>query len=734
MKKTTLLIMGTIITLFGCNQQPQTPSAKADPEVKEETVTQPLERYSVKAYPETRKDTTVVDNYFGTPVADPYRWLENDTSVETAQWVKAQNEVTNDYLSHIPFRSALKDRLTQLVNYERYGMPSKKHGRYIYSKNDGLQNQNVIYMQETLDGKPTVLLDPNALSDDGTVSLGGISFSKDGKYMAYTIQRSGSDWVEIYVKDMETLELLPDHIEWAKFTGASWYKDGFFYAAYDRPEAGKEFSNVNENHKIYYHKLGTPQEQDELFYSNPKQPRYFHQVDLTEDEHYMFLFESGQGAGSTLWIRDMEDPNGKFVQIADDMDYQYGPIDVINDTLFIFTNYNAPKGRICRVSAKTPQMKNWVDVIPESENVIAGISLAKGKMIVTYDQDASNHAYVYTMDGQQLHEIELPTYGAVGFSSKYEEPEVFYAFTSFAFPTTIYQYNIDDNTSKVFRAPAIDFKSDDFVTEQVFVDSKDGTKVPMFLTYKKGLQKDGTNPTFLYGYGGFNITLNPGFSTSRLPFLENGGIYAQMNLRGGNEYGEEWHIAGTKLQKQNVFDDCIACAEYLINNGYTSKEYLALNGGSNGGLLVGAVVNQRPDLFAVAVPQVGVMDMLRYHLFTIGWNWASDYGTSEDNKAMFKALYAYSPLHTIQSGENVHYPAIMVTTADHDDRVVPAHSFKYAAALQAAQTGDQPKIIRIDTKAGHGGGKPISKVLEEQADIYSFILYNMGLTYPAKAK
>ena len=716
MKKLTLLIMGTI-TLFGCNQQPQ-----------------PAERYSVKAYPETRMDDTVVDDYFGTKVADPYRWLENDTSAETSAWVKAQTEVTQDYLSHIPFRSALKDRLTQIVNYERYSTPSKKHGRYIYSKNDGLQNQSVIYMQKTLDGEPTVLLDPNALSDDGTVSLGGISFSNDGKYMAYTIQRSGSDWVEIYVKDMATLELLPDHIEWAKFTGASWFKDGFFYAAYDRPTEGKEFSNVNENHKIYYHKLGTAQDEDQLFYSNPAQPRYFHQVELTEDEHYMFLFESGQGAGSTLWIRDMQNAMGKFVQIAFDMDYQYNPIDVINDTLYIFTNYNAPKGRICRVSANTPQMENWVDVIPEGENVIAGINLAAGKMIVTYDKDAANHAYVYTMDGQQLHEIALPTYGAVGFSSRYKEPEVFYAFTSFAFPTTIYQYNIDDNTSTVFRAPAIDFKSEDYVTEQVFVTSKDGTQVPMFLTYKKGLQKDGTNPTLLYGYGGFNITLNPGFSTSRLPFIENGGIYAQMNLRGGNEYGEDWHIAGTKLQKQNVFDDCIACAEYLINNNYTSSKYLALNGGSNGGLLVGAVVNQRPDLFAVAVPQVGVMDMLRYHLFTIGWNWASDYGTSEDDEAMFKALYAYSPLHTIQSGENVHYPAIMVTTADHDDRVVPAHSFKYAAALQAAQTGPEPKIIRIDTKAGHGGGKPISKVLEEQADIYSFILYNMGLSYPTEKK
>ncbi|MBR6930500.1 MAG: S9 family peptidase, partial [Bacteroidales bacterium] len=403
-----------MITLFGCNQQPQ-----------------PAERYSVKAYPETRMDETVVDDYFGTKVADPYRWLENDTSAETAKWVKAQNEVTQDYLNHIPFRSALKDRLTEIVNYERYSTPSKKHGRYIYSKNDGLQNQSVIYMQETLDGEPTVLLDPNVLSDDGTVSLGGISFSNDGKYMAYYIQRSGSDWVEIYVKDMATLELLPDHIEWAKFTGASWYKDGFFYAAYDRPEEGKEFSNVNENHKIYYHKLGTSQDEDQLFYSNPAQPRYFHQVDLTDDEHYMFLFESGQGAGHTLWIRDMQDPKGKFMQIADDMDYQYSPIDVIDGTLYIFTNYNAPKGRICRVSAKAPQMENWVDVIPECENVLSGINLAKGKMIVTYDKDAANHAYVYTMDGEKLHEIALPTYGSVGFSSRYEEPEVFYAFTSF---------------------------------------------------------------------------------------------------------------------------------------------------------------------------------------------------------------------------------------------------------------------------------------------------------------
>ncbi|MBR4147660.1 MAG: S9 family peptidase [Bacteroidales bacterium] len=713
MKKKTLLFMGCLIAFAACEETPKQPA------------------YQVTAYPETYRDTTVVDDYFGTLVADPYRWLENDTSEQTAAWVEAQRAVTDDYLSHIPFRGAIKDRLTEIMNYERYSVPGKRFGRYIYSKNDGLQNQSVIYIQYP-DKEPEVLLDPNKLSDDGTVAFGGGSQSNDGKYYAYLIQRSGSDWVEIYVMDIATKELLPDHIEWAKFTGASWYKDGFFYAAYDKPVAGKEFSNVNENHKIYYHKLGTTQDQDQLFYSNPAQPRYFHQVDLTEDEHYMFLFESGQGAGSTLWIRDMQDPKGKFVQIAEDMDYQYMPIDVINDELYIFTNFDAPKGRVVKVSAKAPQMANWKDLIPETDDVLVSAQMAAGKMIVTYDKDAANHAYVYDLEGQMLHEIALPTFGEVGFSSRYDEPEVYYGFTSFVYPMTVFKYDIEKNESTVFRAPKVDFKPEDFTTEQVFVISKDGTKVPMFLTYKKGLQMDGKNPTLLYGYGGFNITLNPGFSTSRLPFLENGGIYAQMNLRGGNEYGEEWHLAGTKLQKQNVFDDCIACAEYLIQKNYTSPDYLALNGGSNGGLLVGAVVNQRPDLFKVAVPQVGVMDMLRYHLFTIGWNWASDYGTSEDDEAMFKALYAYSPLHTIQSGEDVHYPAIMVTTADHDDRVVPAHSFKYAAALQAAQTGPEPKIIRIDSKAGHGGGKPIAKVLEEQADIYSFILYNMGLTYPQK--
>ena len=704
--KTTLLIIGVMAMITSCDS-----------------------RYKIKEYPMTERDETVVDDYFGTKVYDPYRWLENDTSAATTAWVEAQRALTDDYLSHIPLRAKLKERLTQIADYEKYGVPSKRFGKYFFSKNDGLQNQSVYYVQEP-DGVPEVLLDPNKLSDDGTVSLGGMSLSNDGKYLAYTIQRSGSDWVEIYVLDVATKQLLPDHIEWAKFTGAEWYKDGFFYAAYDKPVEGKEFSNVNENHKIYYHKLGDPQEKDDLFYSNPEQPRYFHGVSVTDDERYMFLYESGQGAGHTLWIRDMNDPKGQFVQIAFDMDYNYTPIDIIDSKMYIMTNYDAPKGQICVVNVNDMNkvgIDNWQVLLPESDNVMVSAQMGAGKMIVTYDQDASNHAFVYELDGTLKHEIQFPTFGSTGIVSRYEEPEIFYAFTSFTFPTTIYRYDIETNKSIVFRAPKVDFNPEDYVTEQVFYTSKDGTRVPMFLTYRKGLKKNSKNPTLLYGYGGFNITLNPGFSVMRIPFLEKGGVYAMANLRGGNEYGEEWHLAGTKLHKQNVFDDFIAAGEYLVDNKYTSPDYLAINGGSNGGLLVGACTNQRPDLFRVAVPQVGVMDMLRYHLFTIGWNWASDYGTSADSKEMFEALYAYSPLHNIKSGKDVRYPAIMVTTADHDDRVVPAHSFKYAATLQAAMTGDEPKIIRIDSKAGHGGGKPMAKVIEEQADIYAFILYNMGI-------
>ncbi len=675
-------------------------------------------------YPEAaRVDTT--DVYFGTQVSDPYRWLENDTSAATAAWVEAENKVTNEYLSHIPFRTSLLERMTKLADYEKIGTPFKKHGKYYFSKNDGLQNQNVYFVQDSLTGTPRVFLDPNKLSDDGTVALTGLSFSNDGKYAAYTISRSGSDWVEIYVIDLATGQLLNDHLLWAKFSGASWKGDGFYYSAYDAPTKGKEFSNVNENHKIYYHKLGTPQSTDKLVYQNPAEPKRFYSAGVSEDERILFLFESGAGRGNNLFVQNLTKPNAAFVPLTTDMDYEYSPVEVIGDQIFIQTNYQAPKGRIMVADINRPELANWKELVPESEPVLSGSQVIGGKLFLTYDQDASSHAYVYGLDGKQIQEITLPTLGSVGFSGDKDDKECFFSFTSFTFPGSTFKYDMDSNTYELFRAPKVDFVPADFETEQIFFTSKDGTKVPMFLTYKKGLKKNGKNPVYLYGYGGFNHSLNPGFSTGRIPFLENGGIYAQVNLRGGGEYGEEWHVAGTKMQKQNVFDDFIASAEYLINNKYTNPEKIAIVGGSNGGLLVGACMTQRPDLFRVAIPQVGVMDMLRYHKFTIGWNWASDYGTSEESAEMFQYLKGYSPLHNLKPGTK--YPATLVTTADHDDRVVPAHSFKFAAMLQACNDGTNPTLIRIETKAGHGSGKPLAKILEEQADTYAFIMYNLGM-------
>ncbi|MDR1937255.1 MAG: prolyl oligopeptidase family serine peptidase [Tannerellaceae bacterium] len=676
-------------------------------------------------YPVAERGNTV-DTYFGTEVPDPYRWLENDTSQATAEWVEAENKVTTEYISQIPFRDRLKQRLTDLTNYEKIGSPYKKKGKYYFFKNEGLQNQSVFYVKESLDGEAEVLLDPNTLSADGTVALSGVSFSNDGKYLAYTISRSGSDWREIFVIDLATRQLLDDHIQWAKFSGAAWQGDGFYYSAYDAPEAGKEFSNVNENHKIYYHQLGTPQADDKLAYRNPKEPKRFYTAEVSEDERVMFIFESGAGSGNNLFIRELTKANAPVTALTDDMEYTYMPIEVIGDKIYLLTNYGAPKYRIMTADLASPKLSAWKELVPESEAVIANAQVIGGKLVLTYEKDASHHAYVYTLDGKQEHEISLPTLGSVSFSGDKDDKETFYVFTSFTYPATIFKYDIDTNVSELYLAPKVAFNPEEYTTEQVFYSSKDGTKIPMFLTYKKGLQKNGANPTLLYGYGGFNISLNPSFSVNRLVFLENGGIYAQATLRGGGEYGEEWHQAGTKLNKQNVFDDFIAAAEYLINEQYTSKDKLAINGGSNGGLLVGAVVNQRPDLFKVAIPQVGVMDMLRYHTFTIGWNWASDYGTSEDSREMFDYLYAYSPLHNIRN-DGTPYPAILVTTADHDDRVVPAHSFKYAATLQASDTGNAPKLIRIETKAGHGSGKPISKVLDEYADIFAFLMYNLGM-------
>lgn len=680
-------------------------------------------------YPETAK-TDVVDTYFGTSVPDPYRWLENDTSAQTAAWVAAQNKVTGEYLSKIPFRGALLRRLTAVADYEKIGAPAKKHGKYYFYKNDGLQNQSVLYVQNSLDGEARVMLDPNKLSADGTVALTGTSFSHDGKYMAYTISRSGSDWTEIYVIDTESGQTLDDHIVWAKFTGAAWHGDGFYYSAYDAPEAGKEYSNVNENHKIYYHKLGTPQSADRLVYENKAYPKRFYSASVSDDETLLFVYESGDGAGNALYVKDLTKPDAPLTAMATDMRYQYYPVETIDGKTYIFTNYGAPKGRIMATTAAKPAQKDWTEVVAEGQSVLSGVQVIGGKLLLTYDKDVANHAYLYSLDGKMEHEVKLPGLGSVGFSGDKDDRECFFTFTSFTIPGAVYRYDIGQNTYSLLRAPKVDFDSDGFITEQVFYPSKDGTRIPMFLTYKKGLKRDGRNPVYLYGYGGFNISLNPGFSSSRIPFLESGGIYAQANLRGGGEYGEEWHQAGTKMKKQNVFDDFIAAAEWLIKNGYTGKDKIAIVGGSNGGLLVGACMTQRPDLFRVAVPQVGVMDMLRYHKFTIGWNWASDYGTSDDSKEMFEYLKSYSPLHNLKKGTR--YPATLVTTADHDDRVVPAHSFKFAATLQECNDGTHPTLIRIDRKAGHGAGKPMSKVLEEQADIYGFIMYNLGMNFPAE--
>lgn len=679
-----------------------------------------------KIYPNAPKDGTV-DTYFGVKIPDPFRPLEADRSKETAEWVAAENKITNEYLAKIPFRGKLLKRLKEVADYEKVGAPFKKNGKWYVFKNNGLQNQSVLYQMDELGGALHEFLDPNKLSTDGTVALQGISFSKDGRYMAYVISRSGSDWQEIYVKDVATGELLSDHIEWAKFGGAQWCGNGFYYSAYDAPEKGKEYSSKNEVHKVYYHKIGTPQGQDVLFYQNPAHPLRFYSVSLNKEETMMFLHESGAGSGMNLYVRDLRVPDAQFIQMTSNMDLQYSPIETVGDNIYLLTNDGAPRGRVMVADIHKPGFKDWKELIGESKGVLEDVQFADDKLVLTYSQDASTHLYVYSLEGKELNEIKLPTVGRAGFSGERGQKECFYSFASFTVPGTIYQYDMAQNKSTVYTEPKVKFDLGKYTTEQVFFISKDGTHVPMFLTYRKGLKHNGKNPALIYGYGGFNISLSPSFSSMRIPFLENGGIYVQVNLRGGSEYGEEWHVAGTKMQKQNVFDDFISAAEWLVTNSFTSKDHIAIMGGSNGGLLVGACMTQRPDLFKVCIPQVGVMDMLRYHKFTIGWNWAPDYGTSEDSKEMFEYLYSYSPLHNLKKG--VSYPATLVTTADHDDRVVPAHSFKFAATLQECQGGIAPVLIRIDSKAGHGGGKPLAKQLEEQADIYSFIMWNLGMKF-----
>ena len=675
--------------------------------------------------PQTRTCDTV-DEYFGEQVPDPYRWLEDDNSAETAAWVKAQNRVTNYYLKHIPFRGKVLGRLKEVANYEKVGTPVRhRNGKWYFYRNDGLQNQYVLYEMDELGGEPRVFLDPNKLSDDGTVALKGVYFNKDCSLAAYVISRSGSDWEEIYVMDTNTLELLEDHIEWAKFSSVAWKGNAFFYSAYGLPEEGHEFSEKNEGHKVYFHIIGDPQSEDELFFENPDEPLRFYSVSTNEEETVLFLSEDGADNGNNLYVMDYDRPDKGFVQMTADMKNYVYPVEVDGDNIYLQTNLNAPKWKLMVAKLGSPYCTEWKDVIPEGDCVLDGVTFAGDRIIASYMKDAATHCYV--LENGVLREIALPGLGSAGFVGKRGEDWCFYSYSSFTTPGTIYKFDLETLESEVYAAPNTPFDLSDFESVQVFFPSKDGTIIPMFLTYRKGLELNGQNPVYLYGYGGFNISLNPGFSAMRIPFLESGGIYAQVTLRGGGEYGEEWHLAGTKMNKQNVFDDFIGAAEWLISEGYTSSEKIAIVGGSNGGLLVGACMTQRPELFAVAIPEVGVMDMLRYHKFTIGWNWAPDYGTSEDSEEMFRYLRGYSPLHNLREG--VSYPATLVTTADHDDRVVPAHSFKFAATLQACNAGDKPQLIRIDTKAGHGGGKPLAKVLEEQADIYSFIMYNLGMEY-----
>jgi prolyl oligopeptidase len=676
-------------------------------------------------YPETRKDNTV-DTYFGSNVEDPYRWLEDDRSEETMQWVKAQNEVTFSYLEKIPFREKIKNRLTSLMNYERMSTPSKEGENYFYSANNGLQNQDVIYVKKSLQDEGSVFLDPNTMSEGGTVALTAFSISNDYKYAGYGISRGGSDWNEYFVKEIETGKTLDDHLKWIKFSSMAWYKDGFFYSRFDEPKQGDELKGMNTDNKIYYHKLGTAQSEDKLVYSDPSNPLRSFGASVTEDERYLVMLSYESTTGNAVHVKDLTKNNADFVKVVDNFDNDYNFVEGEGDKLLFLTNHNAPMYKLIEIDMKKPEMENWLDIIGEKKaQVLSSCSLAGGKIIARYQKDARSLLEVYNRNGEYLHEISLPSLGTVtSFRSKNKENTAFFGFTSFNTPPEVYRYDAETNTSELFFKPNVDFKSDDYITKQVFYKSKDGTLIPMFIVHHKDVVPDSKRPVLLYGYGGFNITNTPSFSIRTAVWLENKGVYALAGIRGGGEYGEDWHLAGTIFNKQNVFDDFIGAAEYLIQEKYTSPAKLAILGGSNGGLLVGAVVNQRPDLFAVAFPAVGVMDMLRFHKFTIGRFWVTDYGSSEDS-LQFENLYKYSPLHNIREG--VEYPAIMVTTADHDDRVVPAHSFKYIAEMQAKHTGNNPTLIRIETEAGHGAGKPVSKAIEELTDMISFAFYQMKI-------
>jgi len=683
------------------------------------------------SYPKP-KTVDQVDDYHGTKVADPYRWLEDTDSADTKAWVDAEDKVTFSYLDKIPYRGAIRDRLLKLWNYERYAPPFLEGGRYFYQHNTGLQNQNVLFVAESLKAEPRVLLDPNTLSSDGTVALAGSAISDDGKLIAYGTATSGSDWTEWHVRDVDTGKDLSDDIKWVKFSGASWTKDGkgFFYSRYDEPkEAALRESNYFQ--KLYYHRLGTPQSEDKLIYDRPDFKEMMFGGSVTDDGHYLVISVSQDTSSKNrLYYRDLTNPNSEVVKLIDDFNAQYNFIDNDGPVFWIHTDLDSPRGKLIAIDTRHPEKANWKTVVPESPDKLQFVGLVDNVFLLGYLKDARTEVRVHDLEGKFLRNVDLPGIGtALGFAGKRTDKETFYAFTSFISPTTIYRYVPSEGKSTVFKQPKVDFDPTRYETKQVFYHSKDGTRVPMFLTYKKGLKLDGQNPTLLYAYGGFDISLTPSFSVPTIVWLEMGGIYAQPNLRGGGEYGEEWHLAGTKANKQNVFDDFIAAAEYLIKEKYTSTPKLAIRGGSNGGLLIGAALTQHPELFGATLPLVGVMDMLRFQKFTIGWAWTSDYGSS-DNPEDFKYLYAYSPLHNLKPGTK--YPPTLIATADHDDRVVPGHSFKFAATMQADQAGPAPVLIRIETKAGHGAGKPISKQVDEMADEWAFVAHNLNMNVELK--
>jgi len=675
-------------------------------------------------YPETATVDTVTD-YFGIRVADPYRWLENDTSAGTGAWVIAENAVTNEYLSQIPYREKVRARLEKIWNFPKYGVPFREGEYYYFFKNDGLQNQSVLYIRKGIGGAPEVLLDPNTFSEDGTVALSDLSVSHDARYMAYTIARSGSDWNEIHILEIDGKKELPDILKWVKFSGMAWQKDGFYYSRYDEPAKGQEYSGKNEFHKVFYHKVGTRQEEDVLVYRNPAYPLRNYTASVTEDEHFLILYETESTSGNAMYCKDLTKKGAPFLPLVTGFENDYGVIDNLGGLLLVLTNCNAPKQQLVLIDPAKPDSGNWKVIIPEQEDVLQGVNLAGDRIIAVSMHKAASKAMAYDYDGKPVGEMALPAVGTLsGFNGKKGDSVAFYGFTSFTFPNTLYKYQVFSNQSEVYISPELDFDPGKFEVKQVEYPSKDGTMITMFIVHRKGLHLNGDNPALLYCYGGFNVSITPAFSISRLAFIEQGGVYAVPNLRGGGEYGEDWHKAGTLERKQNVFDDFIAAAEYLIREKYTSSRKLAIMGASNGGLLVGACMTQRPELFKVAIPQVGVMDMLRYHKFTIGWAWATDYGTSE-TKEGFDYLIKYSPLHNIRPG--VSYPATIAVSADHDDRVVPAHTFKFIAALQAANAGPNPVLVRIETKAGHGGGKPTSKIIDEYGDVWSFLFWNLGM-------